>query len=171
MAEQNDKVPDYPVKQCFAFWNLAGVLDKANQTTEAVSVLRRCAVIAEQTSTTFPQHFAAKRACAMTYGRLGLLHYRHEQWEPAALALERMFEDPQFAFKECSGWDSAFRLAMSSWRIGERNNARTWYDQAVADLERNPSKNNDRIRQLRDEASLLLGIVKESPASAADAAK
>ena len=171
LAEQNDRVPDYPVKQCYAFWNLAGVLDRANQTTEAVSVLRRCAVIAEQAATTFPQHFAAKRARAVTYGNLGFLHYRLEQYEPAARALERMFEDPQFAFKEVKGFDSAFKLAISNWRIGDPDNARQWYDQAVAEIERNPPKNDDKYRQLREEAALLLGIVKESPASAADAAK
>ena len=171
LAEQNDKVPDYPVSQCYSLWCLAGVLDNANQTTEAVTVLRRCATIAEQTVRTFPQHFAAKRACVVTYGNLGLLHYRLEQYEPAARALERMFEDLQFAFTEVEGFDSAFMLAISNWRIGDPNNARKWYDQAVAELERNPPKNDDRYRQLREEAALLLGIVKESPASAADAAK
>jgi Flp pilus assembly protein TadD len=78
--------------------------------------------------------------------------YRHGNWERAIQA----FKDDEVAN---SGGTTAdwFFLAMAHWQLGHKDEARQWYDKAVAkmDATRSPA---EWLLLLRTEASELLGI-------------
>ena len=50
-----------------------------------------------------------------------------------------------------------FFLAMAHWQLGEKDEARQWYDQAVEWMEQK-QPDNDELRRFRAEAAELLGI-------------
>ncbi len=50
-----------------------------------------------------------------------------------------------------------FFLAMAHWQLGEKDEARQWYDQAVEWMEQK-QPDNDELRRFRVEAAELLGI-------------
>src|SRR5439155_17525669 len=60
------------------------------------------------------------------WNTLGVAHYRAGEWNAAIAALEK-----SMALRK--GGDSAdwFFLAMAHWQLGEKDEARNWYDQAV----------------------------------------
>jgi hypothetical protein len=60
--------------------------------------------------------------------------------------------------------EARFLLAMAHWRLGNKEEARQCYDQAVQGREKNQSRNPQVQRRLRDQAADLLGI-KQSPAA------
>ena len=53
-----------------------------------------------------------------------------------------------------------FFLAMSHWQLDQKEEARKWYDQAVACMDKNQPHTED-LRRLRAEAAELLGIEKK----------
>ena len=61
------------------------------------------------------------------WNTLGVAHYRAGDWKAAVAALEKSEELR-------NGGDSFdwFFLAMAHWQLGEKDEARKWYDQAVA---------------------------------------
>ena len=46
---------------------------------------------------------------------------------------------------------------MAHWKLGDKTQARSWYDKAVPWMEKNQPKNEELIR-FRDEAAALLGV-------------
>src|SRR5262249_17801277 len=66
------------------------------------------------------------------WNTLGVAHYRAGDWMAATAALERSMQlrDGGDAFDR-------FFLAMARWRLGKKEEARTWYDRAVAWTEKN----------------------------------
>ena len=50
-----------------------------------------------------------------------------------------------------------FFLAMAHWQLGDKPQARSWYDKAVSWMEKNQPKNEELIR-FRAEAAALLGV-------------
>ena len=53
-----------------------------------------------------------------------------------------------------------FFLAMAHWQLGEKGEARKWYDQAIDWMDKNQPKNEELVR-FRDEAAELLGITEK----------
>jgi WD40 repeat protein/tetratricopeptide (TPR) repeat protein len=83
---------------------------------------------------------------------LGTAHYRVGDWKAAVEALNKSMELRK-------GGDSFdwFFLAMAHWQLGEKEEARKWYDKAVAWMTKNQPKDQELIR-FRAEAGELLGM-------------
>ena len=106
---------------------------------------------------------------------LSIAHYRNGNWngcvEAMAEALRRVDNrklDP----------DDRLFLAMARWRLGEKDAARTLFNQAAAELAKIQTPEEDPLR-LRAEAAALLGLsdaptldgVSDPPVVASDAEK
>ena len=50
---------------------------------------------------------------------------------------------------------NAFFIAMSYWRLGDKDEARKWYDRAVDWMDKN-QPNNEELRNFRSEATELM---------------
>jgi WD40 repeat protein len=86
---------------------------------------------------------------------LGYAEYRAGNWESAIAALDKVkaLGSPGDSLE----W---FPLAMAHWQLGHKEEARKWYDQAVAWMDKNQPK-NEELRRFRAEAAELLGIEKK----------
>jgi hypothetical protein len=83
-------------------------------------------------------------------------YYRIGDWKNASAALEKSETLAPGRFTDING----FFLAMSQWQLGEKEEARKWYDKAVAWMEKNDPK-NEELRRFQAEAEELLGIKKK----------
>jgi serine/threonine protein kinase/cytochrome c-type biogenesis protein CcmH/NrfG len=83
---------------------------------------------------------------------LGMAFYRAGDWNAADAAVEE-------SMQEKKGGDSHdwFFVAMIGWQLGNKDNARVWYQKAVDWMEANAPQNAELIR-LRAEAAELLGV-------------
>jgi serine/threonine protein kinase len=84
---------------------------------------------------------------------LGVSEYRVGNWKEAIARLEKSEElapGKSFAF-------NAFFLSMAHWQLGDKEQARKEYEQAVKWMEKKDPK-NDELRRFRDEAKALLGV-------------
>jgi serine/threonine protein kinase/tetratricopeptide (TPR) repeat protein len=105
----------------------------------------------------------AKKAVktAPTAGRywdtLGIAHYRSGQWSEALTTFQE-------AMKRRNGGDSLewFYLAMIHGRLGEKEQARKWYDQALQWMEQHDPDNGE-LNHIRAESAELLGIKASAP--------
>jgi tetratricopeptide (TPR) repeat protein len=104
---------------------------------------------------------AAKRAIelAPTQGTLwrtlGAAQYRAGDWSAAVGALEKSME----LRKGGNSFDWFF-LAMAHWQLGNKDEARKWYDKAVQWTDKN-QPNNEELRRFRAEAAELMGVEKK----------
>jgi tetratricopeptide (TPR) repeat protein len=97
-----------------------------------------------------------------TWNTLGVAHYRAGNWKAAIDALDKSRQHR----KGGDAFDFYF-LAMSYWKLGQKDEARRWYNQAVEWME----KNNDELmknpqwpeelRRFRAETEQILGIGKK----------
>ncbi len=89
------------------------------------------------------------------WNTLGTAHYRAGDWKGAVEVLTT-------SMKLRKGGDSAdwFFLAMAHWHLGDRNQARRWYGQAVQWMEKNRPEDQE-LRGFRAEAAELLGAEKQ----------
>jgi tetratricopeptide (TPR) repeat protein len=83
---------------------------------------------------------------------LGVAQYRAGDFKAAIEALNKSME-------RRNGGDSFdwLFLAMAHWELGNKDEARQWYDRAVAWMEKNRPK-DEELRRFRAEAEELLGI-------------
>jgi WD40 repeat protein len=83
---------------------------------------------------------------------LGVALYCAREWKAAVTALEK-------STRLRDGGDSFdwFFLAMAHWQLGSQAEARKWYDQASAWMEKNAPQ-DEELRRFRTEAEELLGI-------------
>ena len=83
---------------------------------------------------------------------LAYAEYRAGDWESAIAALEEVkaLGSPGDSME----W---YPLAMAHWQLGHKEEARKWYDLAVAWMEKNQPKNEELCR-FRAEAAELLGV-------------
>ena len=86
------------------------------------------------------------------WNTLGVAHYRAGDWKAAIEALTKSMELGKGG--DGSDW---FFLAMAHWQLGDKPQARSWYDKAVPWMEKNQPKNEELIR-FRAEAAALLGV-------------
>ena len=86
------------------------------------------------------------------WNTLGVAHYRAGEFQSALIALGRSMELR-------SGGDAAdyFFLAMAYERLGDRKQARTWYDKAVQWMDKRSPQGEGDLRY-RAEAKEILGI-------------
>ena len=96
-----------------------------------------------------PKH----KSCWMT---LGVAQYRAGDWQGAIAALEKSMAlgQPDVAF-------TSFHLAQAYWRMGDKKQARRWYDQARQWMDKN-LPDDGGLRQFRAETAELLEI-KQQP--------
>jgi tetratricopeptide (TPR) repeat protein len=93
------------------------------------------------------------------WNTLGAAHYRAGDWQAATLALGKARE-----YGKGGNAVNFFFLAMTNWRLGQKNEALTWYKKAVEWLENNSEllANNppwsDELHRFRTEAEELLQI-------------
>jgi serine/threonine protein kinase len=86
---------------------------------------------------------------------LGVACYRVGDWKGAVTALGKSMELSEGG--DCSDW---FFLAMARWRLGDKDQARKWYDKAVGWMEKEKSP-HEELHRFRPEAAELLGITKK----------
>jgi tetratricopeptide (TPR) repeat protein len=83
---------------------------------------------------------------------LGVAHFRAGNWKEAVAALQKSMELGKGG--DSSDW---FFLAMARWKLGQKEEARTWYEKAVAWMaEHRPE--DDGLRRIRTEAAQVLGV-------------
>jgi tetratricopeptide (TPR) repeat protein len=85
---------------------------------------------------------------------LGVAQYRNGDWKAALDALTKSRQ----LRRGDDGTDFCF-LAMAHWQLGEKDKARTWYDRAVAWMDKH-KPHDEELRRFRAEAAELLGIPK-----------
>ena len=86
------------------------------------------------------------------WNTLGVAHFRASDWKAAIHALKRSMD----LRKGGDGTDWFF-LAMAHWQLGDKPQARSWYEKAIPWMEKNQPKNEELIR-FRAEAAALLGV-------------
>src|SRR5262249_30049647 len=90
-----------------------------------------------------------------SWNTLGAAQYRAGDWKSAVAALTRSMDLHKGG--DAGDW---YFLAMAHWRLGDREQARKWYDQAVRWTEKNRPE-DEELRCFRAEAAELLGIKKD----------
>jgi tetratricopeptide (TPR) repeat protein len=167
--------PDYLTP----YFNLSSGLEAQGRHDEATAVLRKAAARSSDdpqdlnnlawtlaTSHHFSELRDVPRAVALVqkavelapevwdyWNTLGVALYRAGSWKAGIAALEK-----SMALR--GGGDSMdwFFLAMAHWQLGERDEARQWYDRAVRWMGENHSAYDDELRRFRAEAAELLGL-------------
>jgi WD40 repeat protein len=116
---------------------------KADDVARAIELERKAVALEPQT--------------AKYWRGLGIAHYRSGDWKDALTTLEKSVELG-------NGGDSfnGFFLAMTHWRLGNKDEARKWYDKAVEWMAKN-KPGDDELRRYRTEAAELLKITDELP--------
>jgi tetratricopeptide (TPR) repeat protein len=100
----------------------------------------------------------ANRAVELTpangnaWNAVGIARYHSGDWKGAIEALQKGNDLPNGG----RGGDF-FYLAMAHWQLGEKDQARQWYDKAVQWTDKNEPR-NEGLRLYRTEAAALLGI-------------
>jgi tetratricopeptide (TPR) repeat protein len=85
---------------------------------------------------------------------LGAARYRAGEWPAAIEALNKSIELRQGG--DAFDW---YFLAMAEWQRGNKEEARKWYDKAVA-WRAEKAKDNEELVRFEEEASELLGVKK-----------
>jgi tetratricopeptide (TPR) repeat protein len=88
----------------------------------------------------------------MYWNTLGAAHYRAGDWKAAIEALTK-----SMGLRKGGDGNDWFFLAMAHWQLGDKSQARSWYDKAVLWMEKNLPKDEELLR-FRAEAAALLGV-------------
>jgi tetratricopeptide (TPR) repeat protein len=91
---------------------------------------------------------------ARPWTALGMARYRAGQWSQTVASLERSMK-----LGAGGGPREWLFLAMARWKLGEKEEARTWYDKATARLEEDEKADgiSSEMQGFREEADALLG--------------
>jgi serine/threonine protein kinase/Flp pilus assembly protein TadD len=86
------------------------------------------------------------------WNTLGVAQLRAENWEESIKGLQKSMELRK-------GGDSCdwFFLAMAHWHLGNKDEARRWFDQGVGWMDKNQPE-NEELQRFRAEAAELLGL-------------
>ena len=100
---------------------------------------------------------AVRRMPDAHWNTLGVAHYCSGDWKAAIAAQEQ-------SMKVRNGGNSFewFFLAMAHWQLGHQDDARRWFDQAAAWMDKHNPNDHELIR-FRADAAKLLGIDKPKP--------
>ena len=88
------------------------------------------------------------------WNTLGVAQYRAGNWKDAIEALNKSIE-----LRQGDSFDFFF-LAMAHWQLGDQDEARRWYNQAVEWMDKNKPK-DEELRRFRAEAGELLEFSEE----------
>jgi tetratricopeptide (TPR) repeat protein len=91
-----------------------------------------------------------------SWNTLGVAQYRAGEWQAAIDALGKSMELRGGG----DAWDWFF-LAMAHWQLGNKDEARKWYDQGVQWMEKNKPE-DEELRRFREEAAKLLKVEDQS---------
>jgi tetratricopeptide (TPR) repeat protein/tRNA A-37 threonylcarbamoyl transferase component Bud32 len=156
IATWSDLVKEYPTVEGYSLWlalcygNLAELFtvypdEKYRNANEALKLAKRAVELRPDIS--------------QGWNALGIAHYRMGEWKAAVTALEKSVELGKGGY-----WFDWFFLAMANWRLDRKEEARRWYDQGVAWMEKNKAElasNMPRHAQCcryRAEAAAVLGV-------------
>jgi tetratricopeptide (TPR) repeat protein/serine/threonine protein kinase len=89
------------------------------------------------------------------WNTLGAAQYRAGDWKAARSALEKSMELHQGG--DAFDW---FFLAMTHWKLANKDEARNWYDKGVEWMEKN-ARADEELRRFRSEGEELLEIKKK----------
>jgi tetratricopeptide (TPR) repeat protein len=87
------------------------------------------------------------------WNTLGLAQYRTGNWNEAISSLQK-YRELRTGDAE---WNNPFFLAMAHWRLGNKDEARRWYDIAVKWMHR-PARKTEPLLRFQNEAAELLGV-------------
>lgn len=90
------------------------------------------------------------------WNTLGVAYYRTGDWKESITALQKYRE----LRTDDAEWTNPFFLAMSHWQLGDKVEARKWFDKGVEWMERKNVKSGMTLR-VRVEAAALMGIGKK----------
>src|SRR5262249_53002423 len=90
------------------------------------------------------------------WNTLGAAYHRVGNWGQAVAALEKSLK-----FQGDNSFDLFF-LAMARWQLGEKEQARKSFDQAVQWMDKYAPQ-NEELRRFRSEAEELLGVKRREP--------
>ncbi len=131
--------PDVAASHNQMAWLLATAADpKWRQPAQAVELAKKAVAL------------AAKEAGF--WNTLGVAQYRAGDHKAAIESLAKSME-----LGSGGSATDRFVLAMAHWQLGQKDEARTWYDKAVAWMDKNAPKSEEFLR-FRAEAAQLLGI-------------
>jgi tetratricopeptide (TPR) repeat protein len=184
LAEDFSKVPDQRRELAGNYNELGNLLHTTGQDAEVEKVYRRTLAVREKLKDDFPGEARDRRDLAWflatcpapqfrnpdravhlakeavelapeggdCWRTLGVAHYRASDCKGAVAALKK-------ATELRSGGDSAewFFLAMAYWQLGDKQQARSWYDRAVRWMDEKQPR-DERLRRWRAEAVALLGV-------------
>ena len=91
---------------------------------------------------------------AETYVNLGEAQYRAGDWNAAVVALKKGMK----LDKDGKEGGAGFFLAMAHWQLGDKEQARMCYSQAVQWMENNEADDPEELCRFRDEAAALLRL-------------
>jgi serine/threonine protein kinase/tetratricopeptide (TPR) repeat protein len=100
---------------------------------------------------------AARPGDGSIWNTLGVARYRNHQWKEAIAAF-----DKSMGLRNGGDAYRWYFLAMCHWQLGEKDEARKWYDKAVEWTEKNQPKNT-QLRHFRTEAEELLKAAIKEP--------
>jgi uncharacterized protein HemY len=89
------------------------------------------------------------------WNTLGAAHYRVGEWQEAVKALNESMRINQGG--EATDW---FFLAMAHWRLGDKDQGRTWHQKAIQWMDKQKSQ-DEELRQFRAESAQLLATEKQ----------
>ena len=87
------------------------------------------------------------------WNTLGVAEYREGNWKDAISSLQKYRE----LRTNDAEWGNPFFLAMAHWRLGNKDEAQSWYDKGVGWMDKHGSTSDTLIR-FRSEAAELLGV-------------
>jgi tetratricopeptide (TPR) repeat protein len=165
--------PDLPADWHFladSHRRLGRVLERNDKAKEAEQAYRQAIAVHEQRAAKFPDKPEFQYEWSLSYsdlanilaGRpdqgaywsaLGAHQYRAGKWTEAVAALEKSSALPDGPH---AGTTALF-LAMAQWQLGNKDQARERYDEAVKWVEKNQPQ-DEQLRRLRAEAAGLLGV-------------
>ena len=152
LAVEHPGTPDYRYEAGDNIGDVGLVLLDTGRIGEVETLLRRGLASAEKLVSELPDVKMYRKSLSNAHNNLGILHYRRGDWEAAVVSLRKGAE--LFREHEDDG-DAQFALAMALWRIGDKEQARTSYDQAVLWMDKSEPF-NERLRRFRAEATQLL---------------
>jgi tetratricopeptide (TPR) repeat protein len=138
LALEFPAVPGHHKDLSFCLAHLGELLISTGRPDDAVQ-------LAEEAVTASPR----ESGCWQT---LGVARYRAGNWKGAVEAFEKAKEIGQEKTLEPG---AEFIRAMALWRLGERDRARESYTQAIANLEKEKTK-DEKLLRLREEAAALM---------------
>jgi Flp pilus assembly protein TadD len=149
-----DLGPLSPLVQNHVAWFLARYPDaRFRGPGRAVELARKAVELARKAVELAPKQ-------GMFWNTLGVAQYRAGEWKAAIAALEKsesLAPDKHLAF-------NGFFLAMAHWQLGHKDEARAWYDRAVAWTDKY-RVNDEELMHFRAEAEELM---KEVPGKRPD---